>query len=93
MLFSAISSIDSKLIDPGKDTFAYSEKVKRIKAFITWSHENQYIAEESVIDNAFISRKYMKSMIDCITEGHPSKKELILLHFNVTFLYKAAYNI
>lgn len=92
-LFEQFISIDKEITDPGKETFAYSEKVKRIKAYIDWGFDNQDIAAESVIDNGFISRKFMKAMIDSISPEHPSKKELIMLHYNVTLLYKAPYNI
>lgn len=91
-LFEQFLIIDKALIDPGK-TFAYTEKVKRINAFLEWGIENQTIAPESVIQNGFLSKKYMQSMIKSISKDHPSKKELILLYFNVTLLYNSPYNI
>lgn len=93
ILFEEFLQIDSRTIDRGKNVHVYDELIGRIRSFIDWGHKNRDIAPASIIDNAFISRKYMNAMIDMISPEHENIKDLIFLENCVTLTYHSPYNI
>lgn len=92
-LFEDFLLIDQDIEDPGKDVHTYKEKIKSIMKFIEWGHENYDTLTESIIDNAFIMSKAMKSIIKLISPDNEDLKKLIFIHHTVTLTYKEPYNI
>ena len=93
ILFETFLEIDSKVIDPGKDVFSYTEKQKGLRKYIEWGHENRDAMPESVIQNARIMTKGMNSMIKHLADTNPSKKELIFIMQSVIDTCDSPYNI
>ena len=93
VLFEDFLLTDAQITDRGKDMQLYQESEKRIRDFMKWAHENKESSPGSVCDNAYISTKFMRRMIDIISDENPKKKDLIFLMHCVTFTYEKAYKI
>lgn len=84
-------SIDSETPDRGKDVQVYEELKDRMKAYMTWGHENLELSAGKICDYGSKAEKYMDGILNLIDNSNAGKKDLIFLRHCVTLTMNASY--
>jgi hypothetical protein len=78
-LYEDFISVESTIIDRGKDVHVYSEKRKKVKSFIEWANLNADMIPESIKDNSIRMIDYIDTMINMISKHHSMRKDLMFI--------------